>query len=80
MAQKKENNFPTLKSDEDKLRWEESADKKSLSFLFRKQKIEDIFIESAIKNTKTLLIGEEVCDAAEPEECSVLLHKIHCSC
>jgi len=32
------------------------------------QKIEDIFIESAIKNTKTLLIGEEVCDAAEPEE------------
>ncbi|CBY21512.1 unnamed protein product [Oikopleura dioica] len=68
MAQNKENNFPTLKGDEDKLRWEESAGKRSISILFRKQKIEDIFIESAIKNTKTLLIGEEVCDAAEPEE------------
>jgi hypothetical protein len=31
----KPNDFPTLKGDKDKIRWDEAADKRSISFLFR---------------------------------------------
>ena len=33
----KPKDFPTLKGDKDKIRWDEAADKRSISFLFRSE-------------------------------------------